>query len=178
MIEKWKQIPNYPWYMASDAGRIKSVNREVFRSDGKKQTFKEKILATPEDGNGYPCVNLSNDQGRRTFRVHRVVLVAFVGECPHGFDGCHNNGDPSDCRLENLRWDTHKSNLGDMVAHGRSSKGERHHNSKLSERQVISIRKMAKDGIAHGPIAIAFGVGRKCVSNIVSKKSWSHICSE
>jgi hypothetical protein len=53
-----------------------------------------------------------------TRKVHRLVLETFVGPCPDGMECCHNNGDPADNRLENLRWDTLSSNAYDRVEHG------------------------------------------------------------
>jgi hypothetical protein len=51
--------------------------------------------------------------------VHRLVLAAFVGPCPPGNDACHGDGDPTNNRLTNLRWDTHRENMRDMVRHER-----------------------------------------------------------
>lgn len=51
--------------------------------------------------------------------VHTAVLLAFVGERPEGLEACHNNGIPSDNRLENLRWDTRSSNRRDTILHGK-----------------------------------------------------------
>ena len=35
-------------------------------------------------------------------------------------EGCHNDGNPLNNRLENLRWDTHLENCRDTIRHGRS----------------------------------------------------------
>jgi len=51
-------------------------------------------------------------------RVHRLVLEAFIGPAPKGTICCHNDGDPTNNRLENLRWDTHSSNTRDAIRHG------------------------------------------------------------
>lgn len=50
--------------------------------------------------------------------IHVVILTTFVGPRPSGMEGCHINGDPADNRLENLRWDTHASNMQDAIRHG------------------------------------------------------------
>jgi hypothetical protein len=44
--------------------------------------------------------------------------MGFVGPAPEGMEGCHYNGDPTDNRLENLRWDTRKANVADAIRHG------------------------------------------------------------
>jgi hypothetical protein len=45
-------------------------------------------------------------------------MAAFVGPCPEGMEVCHNNGDPTDNRMENLRYGTHSSNEQDKLIHG------------------------------------------------------------
>lgn len=49
--------------------------------------------------------------------VHRLVMAAFVGPCPDGIEVCHNNGNPADNRLSNLRYGTHSENQLDQVKH-------------------------------------------------------------
>lgn len=66
----------------------------------------------------YLVVRLSKNGWGENGLVHRLVLEAFVGPCPEGQEGCHNNGDVLNCRLTNLRWDTKSSNNLDRVKHG------------------------------------------------------------
>lgn len=67
-----------------------------------------------------------NDSGHRRYGTahgyidgHRAVLLAFIGPCLDGMECCHNNGDPLDNRLENLRWDTRQANTIDKINHGK-----------------------------------------------------------
>lgn len=53
-----------------------------------------------------------------SIQLHRVVLDAFIGPRPKGMEACHANGDPTDNRLVNLRWDTRSANAADSVRHG------------------------------------------------------------
>lgn len=62
---------------------------------------------------GYLRAKLTRDAKSKLIMVHRLVLEAFVGPCPDGLEGCHGNGIPDDNRLDNLRWDTHESNMAD-----------------------------------------------------------------
>lgn len=108
MTEAWRLIEGYPKYAVSDMGRIANVETRTLMTPQKQ--------GRPE----YPqyAVIIRNDDGKKNFLVHRLVLEAFVGPRPEGMFGCHNNGDPSDNRLENLRWDTPKNNSADMIRHG------------------------------------------------------------
>ena len=55
--------------------------------------------------------------------VHILVLEAFVGPRPTGMFACHIDGDASNNRLPNLRWDTPRNNNLDAVQH------RTHHNA-------------------------------------------------
>lgn len=63
-------------------------------------------------------MTLHKSGSRKSAAVHRMVLEAFVGPCPDGMQGCHWNGEPADNRVENLRWDTPRSNMADKLRHG------------------------------------------------------------
>lgn len=92
--------------------------------------------------NGRIGCSLIDKDGREVrTEVHRIVLEAFVGRCPNGMEACHNNGIPTDNRLENLRWDTHSSNMQDTILHGTHNRGENSGMAKLTTDEVVSIRK-------------------------------------
>lgn len=67
---------------------------------------------------GYIKVHLKINGVRRHTTLHRLILRAFSGPCPAGMEGCHNNGNPSDNRACNLRWDTPSENQQDALRHG------------------------------------------------------------
>lgn len=123
--ERW--LPVLGWeglYEVSDQGRVKSLHRVVEKSDGRKMTVKEKVLSPHANKMGYRHVILSGNGKHTTGHIRHLVLRAFVGPCPEGMEACHNNGNSSDDRLENLRWDTTRNNHLDKVKHGT------HHESK------------------------------------------------
>lgn len=53
--------------------------------------------------------------------------------------------------------------------------GERHANSKFTENDIRNIRKQFDDGVTQTAIAIQFGVPQGTISNIILRKSWTHI---
>jgi len=61
-------------------------------------------------------------------------------------EACHNDGNNLNNELENLRWDTHKNNIGDSIIHGTmvDNSGSRHGMSKLNESQVRIIKYLLK----------------------------------
>lgn len=118
-LESWLPIPGWEsFYAVSDWGQVKSLARRVVRSDGRVQNLREKSLTHSVNPQGYHSVTLSRDGGQTFQKVHRLVLLAFVGPCPDGLEGCHGDGDPHNNSLSNLRWDVHSENMLDTIKHG------------------------------------------------------------
>lgn len=111
--ERWRAIPGSR-YAASDKGRIMSL---VPGNVGL-------ILSPWTDAEGYKHVTLFVAGRNTRFAVHGLVLTAFVNPRPAGLQGAHNNGNPSDNRLENLRWATPTENYADRIAHGNARRAE------------------------------------------------------
>lgn len=109
----------------------------------------------------------------KNYKVHRLVLEAFVGPCPEGMEACHDpDPTPANCTLTNLRWDTHANNMEDARRHGRLAIGERSGPTKLTECAVREIRLLF--GVMPQPeIAKLFGITQQTVSDIKRGKSWS-----
>jgi hypothetical protein len=86
--------------------------------------------------------------------------------------GCHNDNNPANCRLDNLRWDTQKGNLKDKVQHGTHPAGEKNGSAKLTATQVRAIRADPRGAVA---ISRDFGVSHAAVSRIKLRETWTHI---
>lgn len=104
--------------------------------------------------------------------VHNLVLEAFVGPPPEGMECCHNDGNPSNNSIENLRWDTHISNMADRVTHGTLANGEKNGNRKLSEEDVRSIRMSSQ---SKSSLARTYNVTVDAIRHVISRKTWKHI---
>ena len=70
MEEIWKDIKDYPNYMVSSMGRVKSL--------GNDKTRKEKILKPVKNNYGYLNVVLHNNGKRKMITIHRLVAEAFI----------------------------------------------------------------------------------------------------
>lgn len=184
-MEIWKPIPGFDeQYFASNMGRIKSAARVVRKThrNGKvmMQSYKERILSCKKsDKLGHRSTTLTGICGEQTFFVHRLVLLTFVGPCPDGMEACHRNGNASDNKLSNLRWDTHLSNSQDRKEHGMYAVGERHVMAKLSEKTVIEIRaKLSSVPMYKGQLtelADEYKISLSTISNIKQRKTWKHL---
>jgi hypothetical protein len=128
VTERWRPVIGYEGlYQVSDQGRVWSEPRW---SGGKRQgeRYREgRILQPLFASHGYPKYGLSRDGEMRQHMAHTLVLTAFVGPAPPGMECCHDDGDPANCALPNLRWDTHGNNLRDKVKHGTDHHASRTH---------------------------------------------------
>lgn len=164
--EIWRDIPDYEGiYQVSNLGRIKSLDRYVKR--GKSGFFKEgQIQKLQNNGNGYLYKQLKHEGRHRNFYIHRLVLMVFIGERPDGMVICHKDGDTTNNNLNNLRYDTPLENNIDQFRQG-IEKG------KLSNNDVLKVRKMYKDGYKTKEISEFFNVGKWVVQRINSGENYS-----
>jgi hypothetical protein len=115
MPETWKPIPGYEGaYEVSDLGRVRSLARVTDRG----RRWQGRLLTPCPLQNGYLIVTLWRDGRQRSPLVHRLVLLAFVGEGPEGTEVRHADGSRTNNALSNLSWGTHSENQCDQVEHG------------------------------------------------------------
>lgn len=105
--------------------------------------------------------------------VHRLVLEAFVGECPAGHEARHLDGNRINNHRSNLEWSTHSENMDDQKVHGTRARCERTAGAKLTATQVDLIRERVARGEKQAALAREFGVTRDTIGNIIRGKSWT-----
>lgn len=124
----WKPIPGYEGsYEVSDTGLVRSLDRTVKGPGGFPKRIKGTVLSPSTGRYGYQRVNLHKDGNVVTRQVQQLVMLAFVGPRPLGYDTCHCDGDPRNNDLSNLRYDTKRANQMDRIRHGRNEKYNRTH---------------------------------------------------
>jgi hypothetical protein len=162
--EIWKDIPEYEgMYQISNLGRVKSL-----------KSGKDKILKPREYGRGYMSVSLCKEGESKNFKIHRLVMLAFVGESDLQVN--HKNGIKADNRLENLEYCTASENTIHAYKNGLKKvlKGEKHGQSKLTRACAERI-KYGHQGMTQREIAKIYGIAQQLVSIIRSGKNWKHI---
>jgi hypothetical protein len=122
-------------------------------------------------------VGLYTTAGYKMLHVHTLVLLAFVGPRPDGMECCHNDGNPANNSLSNLRWDTPESNTADSVRHGSVVvlPGELNSNHKVTATTVKAIRADHTAGIGYRRLGQKYGLCKTHVRHIVKHKWWKHI---
>ena len=166
---EWMPIPGWAGYEASNKGQIQSMKSSRRWRPGRILTAfpnrEGRLRVSVMDGNGRPVKQL----------VSRLVCLAFYGDPPSDdMQAAHNDGNPLNNDLMNLRWATRRENYQDQVLHGTSKKGEGHHLTKLTDDTVIMVRNMAKT-MRQFRISQMTGIPSGKVSKIVNRKMWSHI---
>ncbi len=188
---KWRTIKEAPYYMVSDEGHVKSLERDVLTFNGKVQCYRhipETYPLKEKDIRGYKNVSIIQyDEKMKPIKrymrqVHRLVLENFYPFSNNkDLQVNHINGDKSDNRLENLEWMTAGENTRDANRHGNghqmNQNGEKNSMSSLTEQQVIEIIKETKkpNRRKDQKIADEYGVTRKTISNIRHNLTWKHI---
>ena len=108
-------------------------------------------------------------------RVNRVAYETFCGKIPEGMCVCHACDNPKCINPKHLWLGTHKENMIDCKNKGRARApvGEKQHSNKLTESQVLEIRKIFKSGSAsYKKEAKRFGVDPKNIYCIVKGLTW------
>jgi len=134
--EVWRIIAGNIYYDVSNFGRIRSWKKW----NGKPTP---RLLSLQTDTKGYKEISMEGNEGTRM--VHRIVLEAFIGPCPDYMECCHGDGNRTNNHIDNLRWDTPKNNTEDKRTHGTLMMGENHANSKISDEQVIEMRRLREE---------------------------------
>lgn len=173
-------------YSVSSFGRVKSLSRVIFCSDGITRRISERLLKPTLKWDGYLEVKLyDNSGGSRTYLVHRLVLETFVGPCPEGQECRHLDRKRTNNSLKNICWGTPKENGEDKKRHGTTNlgvrgrhynQGEKHPTAKLTEEQVREIRRLHEvERFSNCELGRRFGVHNAVISMIVHRKTWSHV---
>lgn len=160
----FEDVPDFPGYRAEWHGRVWTNKRGTWRQ-----------LTHFRAPSGHIFVNVRQDGRDLTRQVHSLVLAAFEGRCPEGMEGCHNNGDPANNRLDNLRWDTRASNIRDSFRHGVMPIGEQKHSAKLTPEKVRLMREQYREHGNASRSARDFGISNHVAWEIVTGKKWKHV---
>ena len=159
-MEIWKTINGFEDYEVSNLGNVKRNNK--LRSIKPKKT-------------GYVRIDLYNKGFFKHFFVHRLVAKSFIKNEENKLQVNHINGIKSDNRVENLEWNTAKENIHHAINNKLMipPKGEKQGASKLTEVDVLNIRKNTTT--KKYLLAKKYNVSNGLISDIINLKRWKHI---
>jgi len=176
--EIWKQIPGYEGlYEISNLGRARSMPRVLLESRGHTRKYRSKILEGSMNEQGYRSVMLCKDFVQVLHAVARLVAKAFIPNPDDRAEVNHKNGNKLDNSMDNLEWSTHQENCIHRNAVLKKNIGEKHRLAKMTNEQVISMRKMREEtGLSCRIIAERHGLkDAASIHGAIRGRTWKHI---
>ncbi len=130
------------------------------------------IWTGPDNGKGYGVFYI----GTKNRHAHRISYEVFKGPIPEGLHILHACDNPACVNPAHLRTGTQKDNAIDRESRGRRDvRGERIGTSKLTEADVIEIRKSK---LGQKALAEKYGVAPSHIWVIRAKKAWTHVTDQ
>ncbi len=171
---EYRDVPGFPGYRVGNDGTVWSMWRKRFKTMGTVW----RIIKQWRRG-GYFYVGLYRNHKSHKRSVHRLVCQAFQGECPDGSECRHfPDRNTSNCNSNNLSWGTCAQNAADRKIHGTEvpQGGAANNNSKITDTDVIEIRRFLQENRRGGQIAAdRYGLSRSQVAKIRLRKRWANV---
>ena len=180
-MEIFKIIPEFPDYLVSNFGRVKTKSRllRYVHAVTKKEHFRkseERFLKIQFNNlTGYKFCQLYKNNKMSNKTLHNLVANTFIENqkklpCINHIDGNkHNN-----C-VDNLEWCSNEYNHKHATETGLKAKGEQIKSSILNENSVHAIKWFLNKGISHTELSKAFKISRPAITLISLNKTWKYI---
>ena len=121
------------------------------------------------------------DKIKKSYLVHRLVALAFIPNPKNKPQINHKNAIRSDNRIENIEWVTPKENIAHAIKNGlmdwtRPAYGEKHGRHKLTEKDVINIKKeILINAATDRQLAEIYNVSHTAIYLIRKSINWKHV---
>ncbi len=169
-----RPIPGYEGhYCAAQDGKILSVER-TFGRKGYSVRVPARELKQCFNRNGYPFVRLNKKNQARTFEVHVLVALTFLGPRPFGLQVAHLDGDKRNPSASNLNYVTPRQNNLHRFGHGTVPIGDCHPQAKISAADARSVILFVLDGASKRHAAREFGISESAVRKILKGALRAH----
>lgn len=173
-----RTINGWDGYGVSHDGRIWTSKRSP-------NQWREMKTAVTKPGKkcarGYVQVIFKSNGLKKAFKVHRLVVAAFVGEIGHGYEVNHIDGVKTNNHLSNLEIVTHSQNMNHAKRCGllrapKHMRGTLHWAAKLDEQRVKEIREALEDPRkTFVSLAMEYGVSQSLIKQIKQRVIWQHV---
>lgn len=156
-----KRIPIEDRYWAN----VNKVEGDCWIWTGAKRNYK-----------GYGTIALPG-RGNGSITTHRFAWKLAFGDIPEGLHVLHKCDNPSCVNPEHLFLGTNNDNVQDKCKKGRLNhvKGEKSGVSKLTEKDILLIKQLRKDGLLHREIAEKLNITKGNVGFILRGETWKHV---
>lgn len=160
--EEWRTHSDYPSYLISNKGRVKSKLRN-------------KLIFTRVHY-GYKECRVKDKTGKnKSQKIHRLVAQVFITNPENKPYVNHIDGDKLNNNVENLEWVTAKEN----VAHAIESGLAKYRTDTLTEKEVHGICKMISEGRSQREImSVSQRFTTSRVQKIRQRRRWTRISKD
>ena len=173
----WADIPGY--------GGLYQISTDGIVFSDKRQGSQGGIRSQYTDKQGYKRVSLTKDGKTRSYLIHTLIALTFLGERPKAVEVCHKDGDKNNNTVQNLYYGSRSENSQDSVRHGTHNflkhnftgeylAGENCNWAKLTEDAVRYIKQM-KGQKSSRLLAKELNVSQGSISAVWCGKSWRHV---
>ncbi len=166
--EIWKPIFEGEHEISSH-GRVRRI-----KSANPHWVFFVGRLMRPFIQHGYPAIRHYFDGKAKNFRVHALVMDAFIGPRQKGMHVNHIDGVKTNNNITNLEYVTPSGNQRNAVERGKHA-GESSASAKLTNAKVLEIRRCLAKGIAGAELARTNCVSETAIWRIKWGKTWKKI---
>lgn len=152
--ETWKPIPGYEgYYEISTYGRIRNLKRNRF--------------VKAESNQPYYQVWLNKNGMREIKKIHHLVALTFLGECPDGYIVNHIDFNTHNNRLDNLEYITQLENI-------RHAAINRAWKSMVAPELESKIRQESNSGVSFSQLAQKYNLGYQTVRAICKRLTYAY----
>lgn len=178
--EIWRPVKGYEGhYEVSNLGNVKSHDKTVYYKifgHTVSQFFAGHILKQSHNNKGYMNVVLNKDGNKKTFKVHRLVAEAFIGDI-YNKEIDHINTIRDDNRVENLRIVNSSENNNNPITKERKAARRRKRVRCITQDGTViefdSIVKAAKSGYGYREDSISLCCNGKYLTH--NNNRWEFI---
>jgi hypothetical protein len=159
--EIWLPIVGYELlYEISNLGRVKSLLNNIILSQTQSSEYRRVVL--------------TNNKIRKNKLVHRLVAETFIPNTNNKLFVNHKNGNKHDNRVSELEWCTSSENNSHAVKFKKILRGSNNSASKLTEDDVLVIRKLVKT-MSSRKVAKIYNMNKSTILDIKNNKIWTHV---
>lgn len=174
MTEEWRAVVGYEGlFEVSSLGRVRSLDRVAYYSDGRVRKHKGQLLSSWVDQDGYRRVRLKVYQNNDQQHIHRLVALAFITNDNPEVKGTvdHIDADKQNNCVGNLQWLSRSDNSKKKAFDGTAAvvRGS----AKINFEIAAEIRRMKiETNLTLRQIGTMYGIDKATVWNIVNHKTW------
>lgn len=152
--------------------RIKPINEKLIYKIAKNGCW---IFQNALSRQGYGRIRIGN----KNINAHRVSYEYHVGNIPMGMYVCHKCDNPPCINPKHLFLGTALDNNRDAIKKKRNAgcclPGTKNIKAKLTEKQVLKMRKLRQSGMGYSRIGSFFGLTKSSTHKAIKGITWKHL---